>query len=305
MRDFNFEEVQSVTNAAGDTLYFTGGFYQNAFANYGALPINWQTRQGYLQNGATVVGYRANARQVSLNITSKSMTDRNQYWEQRRYLYDFFRPNIINNQTGSPITLTVRQPDNTEFELTAYYSGGLEISNPTDDNDWRIQETVALVAYDPVWRKSSVTTLAPAVGVADDLVFPFDFPFSFDAVSGRFINTGQINYQGTWKAYPTIAIDGAYTVCNIVNFGTGAEVSLQVPISLNEQRTIALSETNIQVIDGDGNSRFDELSVDSNLVDFYIPPVSSVADNRIQIQFIGGDSNADATITYNEAYFGI
>lgn len=304
-------EIYSITTIDGETLFFTGEYYlQNPTpAGLGLPPVDYQTRQGYRQQGSSVVAYTLKERPMQLAIVTTSNCNRDEFWRERSRILDYLRPNRGTNGLGNELTLTVRRADNTKRSIKCRYNGGLEFGDSdTGENNFNVNEVLRLQAFNPIWYDSAEVTNAPAASVDTDLIFPITFPIVFGSDGAIFI-TGDLAYEGTWRSYPTITIQGPYSTCRLENTATGTVITLLVSIGVTEQRIITLSEEGFSVADGIGVSKFNELGEGSNLVGFDIRPDSELEDGTTQqlkatlVNGVAGQSSV--TFEYFTRYIGI
>jgi len=299
-------ESYKLIKANGDELEFDiGKYFLKSTGAFGNPPIQYSTQKTFFQDGEIINNFTAAPRQFNLMLYAKPFNyevDRTSYWDLRLGILRFLSP-----QNGA-MTFQFTRDDHTIFELTNVYpTDGLTLGGETyneERNDGTIDEQIALTAFDPIWRKSPIVNTGTLTPTADEnLVFPITFPISFGS-SGVFINN-EINYEGTWKSYPKITINGPYTTCTITNVATGAVIRLIEPILSTNTRIIDLTDpvNGFTIVDEYGNNKFNEVNVGSNFTNFYLAPDE---DNEIQFSFLGGnDTHTDASIQYYERYLGI
>lgn len=299
-------DVHYITTFDGKTLHmFDSDVRLILYGNYGAPPTTFQTRRGYLQDGETEIGFLLGPRHVSVQLFREPTCNRQTYWDHRKELHDFLRPN-----RNGPMVFTLIRPDGSRRSLTVRGNPGLEFPiEPPDENSWVVKAPLEFVAYDPLWFDPSQHSSVLVGTVDTDLVFPITFDASHIVfgVSGVVSKT-TVNYQGTWITYPIITITGPYTTVNIQNLSTGVLISLNVAISAGDKRILDLTPGQQTVKDGSGNNKFGDLGPNSNLVDFDIRPNPMVANgvNVIQSQFIGGTLGQNfMTLSYYDRYFAL
>lgn len=305
-------EVLSIATADGQKLPFAGAWIAQGFANFGAAPVNYQTQSGYKQIGSQVLDYNLTERRMTILI--RAMSDdptRPAYWSQRAEILDFFRPN--RGTDGNELTLTIGRLDENgdvvRRSIQCRYESGLEFEDFDNDvNDFIADAGINVIAHNPIWYDSSETILTPSASSSDNLVFPITFPIVF-GTPGLIYDTGDLAYTGSWRAYPTMTITGPYTTCTLENLGTGASLDLLVQIGAGDSRIITLSEQRFSIVDNMGDSKFDELSLTSNLKDFFIPTSGEViagGAQQIQARLLGASESQSAfEFRYKTAYYGI
>lgn len=294
-------DLHTITSYDGETLYFPDEKQRFlVYGGYGAPPVEYQTRRGYKQDGATVVDYTIAPRPISLELWVKESCSRIAYWQNRAALHDFLRPN-----RGGAFEFTLTIDDGTKRALQVYPNPGLRFDPDRENNSWNINEPLEFTAYDPIWFNPDTTIIVASASVDDQLVFPIDFPIWFGLGSGVFEQS--ITYTGTWKTYPSLLVTGPYTLVTIENITTGAAIYLTVAIATGESRIITLDNANISIVDQNGNDKFGELGPDSNLVDFNLRPNPEVPGGVqvLRTTFVEPSITTGFQIAYNERYFAI
>lgn len=274
-----------------------------AYGNYGAPPTQFITRRGYKQHGSTEVDFLLDSRSIDLTLWHSPACNRQQYWDTRLALHEILRPN-----RGGPMTLTLIQPNGEQRALIVRADPGLTFP-PDTDNNWGIDDTIGMIAFDPVWFDPDTTDTSYDMQDATntDLVFPITFPIVF-GLSGVIFTTGVISYPGTWETYPIFTLTGPYLSVTIENLTTGIVISLVVAITEDDTRIIDLTPGAQRVVDGNGQTRYNELGTDSNLIDFSIQPAPLVPNGQqtIRVTMFGGSITlSSAHISYYNRYFAI
>jgi hypothetical protein len=301
-------DVQSFTTFDGEELILANqegdSLFAISYGNYGMPPVEYLIRRGYKQDGSTVVDYTVNDRSIMLTFYQVTACTREQYWQYRAALIDFFRPN-----RGGALTLTVREAGGNKRALKVYAAPGFVFA-PTapDESGFVLQEPLTFVAYDPIWYDPTTASVVVTGTSGSQLVFPITFPIVFDPDGVVFSTT--INYVGNWNSYPIVTINGPYTSATIRNVSTGVNVVLFIAIGVGEQRVIDFTPGSQSVTDGMGVDKFGDLSPspNSNLVDFNIRPDPLVPNgaNSFEITLTGGAiGTSSVTIAYNARYVGI
>lgn len=298
-----YGDVIHIETFDGDELFFTGeDFKLLAYGNLGAPPTEYLTRRGYKQHGVTELDFLLNPRTIIVQLWRSAALDRQTYWDNRKELHDFLRPN-----RNGPFTFTIRTPNGDERSTTVRAEPGLVFPPTPDLNDWTVNEQLDFVAFNPLFRNAAQDVIALSSSVQTELVFPITFPISF-GTSGVYLTTGTITYEGTWKAYPTITLTGPYTRAVIINQETGVSIYMSVAIAAGEQRIITLTPGQQSITDADGNNKFSDLGAGANLVDFALLPDPEVADGQqeITIQLVDGvNGQSAASLSYYEQFFAL
>ena len=271
-----------------------------SYGNYGMPPIEYQTRRGYKQDGATVLDYQLGVRAMTVNLVQGGRCTRKKYWQYRDSLIDFLRPN-----RGGPLTLELRRAGNTRRAITVYADGPQFAPESPDTNHFDIDETITLTAYDPIWYDPTQNTVSFNGVAASQLVFPATFPISFSPDGVTF--TTNVTYTGTYVSYPVITITAPYNSCLIENVTTGVRFSFNIPLT-SGQRIVTLTPGSQSIVDASGVDKFSELADDSNLVDFNLRPSPQVSGgtNQLRATMTGASIGTSAfSVRYFTKYIGI
>lgn len=274
-----------------------------AYGNLGASPTQFITRRGYRQNGATEVDFLLQPRTISVELWHSPACNRQVYWDTRKDLHDFLRPN-----RNGPMTFTLQTPNGNNRSIIVRADPGLVFPpQGNNNNNWNIQEQMDFIAYDPTFFDAAQTLTTLSSTTQTQLIFPITFPITF-GTSDVFLTTGTITYLGTWKSYPTITITGPYTRANIQHVELGINITLSTAILAGETRIIDLTPGSQSIVDGSGNNKFSDLGAGSDLVDFAIYPDPEIAngDQEITVQLVDGVAGiSTASIAYYTRYFGL
>jgi len=298
-------ESYKLIKTNGDELEFNiGEFFLLSLAGLGNPNINYTTQKSFFMDGEVVTNFVVEPRQLTFPFlgNNEAVEDRIDFWNLRKRILRFLSP--VNGAMVFQITLD----DHTVYELSNVYpTNGLTLDGNTfsqDRNDGRIEEGLKLTAYDPIWRQMPINSsgvLVPVVG--EDLIFPIEFPISFGVSGANF--TEAIDYEGTWRSYPKITIQGPYTTATLTNSATGASFTLINAITSAEQRIIDLTDpiAGFTVVDGLGNNKISELNLTSNLTQFYLMPDTT---NTITGVMNGGSGSLTRlTIEWYTKWLGI
>lgn len=272
-----------------------------AYIGYGAPPIEYVTQRGYKQHGETKLDYLLSTRSVTIDLWKKPACDRATYWANRLALHDLLRPN-----RGGSLELILTIPDGTRRAILLDPNPGAVFDTPqTDDNNWELNETLDFIAFNPIWYSAESTVVSTAEDADQDLIFPITFPIFFGPGGVTF--TATIVYTGSWVEYPIITIEGPYNSVDIVNLTTGAVIGFFIPILQGQSRIIDLTPNAISIVDENGVNRFDELTAETNLVDFAInpDPIAPGGINELQAQMTGVSTATRFIVEYRERYYAI
>lgn len=298
-----YGDVLHIETFDGQELYFTDADVKLiAYGNLGAPPTNFITRQGYKQNGVTEVDFLLQPRSISVELWRSGECERQTYWDNRKALHDFLRPN-----RNGPLTFTLRTPNGDLRSIVVRADPGMTFPAQSNNNNWALQEQFDFIAFDPTFFNSAEIDLVFSTATQLQLIFPITFPISF-GTSDEFLSSGTISYGGTWKTYPTITLDGPYTRAVITNVTTGVVIFMSIPILAGEQRIINLTPGDQSITDANGVNKFSDLGVGSNLIEFALLPDPEVANGQqeITIQLVDGIAGTSgATLDYFERYFAL
>lgn len=271
----------------------------NGFAS---PPVQWITRRGYKQHGLTEIDYLLDAREIQIELFQTGNLNRETYWAERKRFIDLVRHN-----RGGPMILTIYLPDGSRRAIVVRANPGVALDRSTDDNNWSFNESLRLMAFDPIWYDPDTISSTQTASEQDNLVFPIEFPIWFGA-DGTAVSYDASAYAGNWRSYPVFTINGPYTWVEISNIEKGVSVLLQTAILAGETRIIDLASGAQSITDPEGNSHWDELDPSSNLVEMAIYPLEELgaSTQTIQVTFNGGDDTINQfTLEYVERYIGI
>lgn len=292
-----------IETADGNELFFGDpDFRLLTYGGLGAASTQFITRRGYKQNGSTEIDYLLQPRTITIELWRSPACDRQTYWDNRKALHDFLRPN-----RNGPLTFTLRTPNGDLRSIIVRADPGLTFPGSNNNNNWNLQEQMDFIAFNPLFFNAaqSVTTLSSTT--QNQLVFPITFPISF-GTSDMFLTTGAITYLGTWKSYPIITLTGPYTRAVITNVQGGVALFMSVAIAVGEQRIIDLTPGAQSITDANGVNKFSDLGAGSNLIDFALLPDPEVAGGiqTITIQLVGAANGvSSASLNYYERYFAL
>lgn len=297
-----YGDVLMITTADGNELIFSDPDVRLlSYGNLGAPQTQFITRQGYKQNSRTELDYLLQPRTITVELWHSPACDRQTYWDNRRDLHDFLRPN-----RGGPLTFTLRTPNGDLRSIIVRADPGMIFPSSNNNNNWNVQESFDFIAFDPTFFDTAQIALVLASTAETQLVFPITFPISF-GTSNLLFSAGTITYAGTWKTYPIITLTGPYTRAVVTNVQTGIVFFLSVAILAGQQRIIDLTPGAQSIEDASGENKFSDLGPGSDLVNFNLRPDPEVAggNQEIQIQLIDGTGASGASLAYFTRYFGL
>lgn len=303
MSDNQAGDVLEITTFDGNNLVLINPDVKLlAYGNLGAPPTQFITRRGYRQNGATEVDFLLQPRTISVELWHSPVCDRQTFWDTRKDLHDFLRPN-----RNGPLTFTIQTPNGNQRAIIVRADPGLVFPPQSNDNSWNTREQFDFIAYNPTFFDASQTILALSSTTQQQLIFPITFPITF-GTSDVFLTTGNLTYVGTWKSYPIITLTGPYTRAQIQHVTLGINILLSVAIGAGESRILDLTPGSQSIVDSSGNNKFSDLGVGSDLVDFALYPDPEVPGGvqEITAQLVDGVAGVStAILTYYNRYFAL
>jgi hypothetical protein len=297
-------ESYKLIKSNGDELEFNNDtYYLNRLGGLGNPDIDYTTQKTFFQDGSIVTNFVVSPRQLNFPIITdnENIDKRTDFWDLRNEILSFLSP------VSGAMSFQITTDDHITYELVNVFpTNGLTMEGNTfsdSRNDGRIDENLRLTAFDPIWRISPINTTGQLTPVeSQNLIFPFEFPILFGSGGGEVDQT--ISYQGTWRSYPKITIDGPYNTATITNKQNSVSISLVRPITVGEQRIIdLLSPTEgFSITDASGNNKIGEINLNTNLTQFFFVPD---ATNGIDAVFNGGDANTRVTVEWYTKLLGI
>jgi hypothetical protein len=285
-----------MTGPLGDVIYLTtfdrkslfapdDNFRVQAFNDFGSPPVDFQTRKGYHQHGATEVGYTLAPRTVSIAYWAAPSCTREEYWRRRTELLSFVRHN-----RGGPIVLTVVEAGGAKRALVVRANPGFKFPEGADRNTWDVEETLDFVAFDPIWFDPTVIEPLCLSAAGTGLIFPITFPITFGSSGIRCSHS--ITYLGTWESFPTLELTGPFTGALIEHVESGYIIELVQAVTNGDKRVITLTPGSQSIVDSLGVNKFSDLGPSSNLVDFKLLPDPEMPGGiqTIQATFLGATS---------------
>ena len=309
-RDWHF--VRERADGSTDRLRLDSNFELGRIEGTGVASVEYDTEQSPQEDGVKVVNYRLSERTITLVIVhsgSSSEEERDYYIEQ---IYDFFRPNLY-----KPVSLITTYIDGRRRAITIRPEGDIDIQ-PDELAEGGFQITVTVIAHNPVWynpdtvdnKNSFNISQADATSVSVTIprvIFPITFPITFGP-RGRPFSTPDLEYDGNYPTRPKIVLSGPFSGVRVENTGTLVYFSLISDVSSDESRTIEFNaeSSGWEITDENGNDRRYEVSIDSNLEDFFIEPTDRLQyDQKISALFNGIATDTALDVEYQEKYISM
>lgn len=274
----------------------------------GLPPIRRLTERGPQQHGVTDVGFRLDARPITL-VLGMLARDESRYHDRRRDLLRIFRPST------SVIKLRWTLANGEVRQLDCYATGGLPMTLSERANrahaggflGFYQRLPVALYAPDPLFYDPTQVTVTIEDADFAGLEVPMAVPLVVGP--GSLDETATINYAGDWDEYPVIRINGPITNPVITNATTGETIDLTgASIAAGDYYDVDLRYGFKTVKDQDGTSRINYLTTDSDLGTWHLKanPVPDGTTYANSITAAGTDTNDQTSIviSYYNRYIG-
>lgn len=279
----------------------TGGLaYLESDAGFGMSPVSRITERGPLQNGVSDLGFRLQPRNMSLVLVKPEACPNN--WRRLRQTFlDAFKP------SDEASNLLWEFGDGSRRQIDFHLINGLTIPwTAADRVRPSLRDGVQLYAPDPTWYDPDTSEVEWTLDVLTQLSFPASFPISFgtDAIN----EIVEIEYTGTWLAFPIVVFTGPITAPLIRNITTGEKLELSYTVSAGESVTIDTRYGHKTVRNNSGVNLISYLSSDSDLATFHIAADPEAADGINQLFASGTDAVEGRTsirATWNDRYIGI
>ena len=281
---------------------------------FGSPPHEYITQTHYGSTGERVLQYNLGPRSLTFTITNSDIDTRSEYWAEREELLNIARPNQY-----EPVRIIVNRTDGTKRALDIRPDGGAEF--PAGENHGSaIIETTSWIAHNPLWynpeRKIITVDSQSDTGTSErTFVFKLNtepskphgvtFPATFGYIAGY--STPDLSYRGTFTTHPLIHIYGPCSGASIMNLATEVGFTLDGSILEGDYRRIEyVFGKGYLIQDSEGNSRYNELGIESNLLDFNIRPNNLIKyTQKIRVSISGTGTGTRWSIEYYERFYGI
>ena len=270
----------------------------------GMAPAHRISQQGPQQHGASDVGYRLDPRTLVIGLLVKG-GDAATWFAARSALLQLFRPadGLVSLQLVSGSF--VRQIDaafTTQFDKN---SMGMPV-DPDLRSTWQ-PVSISLECPDPTWYDPSGQSVTYGIGGSGQAMnVPLAVPWSVGASA---INTSrQVNYAGTWDAWPIVTINGPINSPVLTNTTLGDKLDFTgVNIAAGGKRVIDCRYGYKTVVDENGANKVSDLTSDSNLATFRIGahPSPLNGTNSIAVSGTGLTAATEVYLQFNPRYVGV
>jgi hypothetical protein len=294
----------------GETYNFSNAttqFLLSGIQGQGTPPVEYRVQRGPFQDGVTPLGFVLGPRNV-LMTHRRNTGCRQDYWDARADFLNFIRPNRQESGEFIPGILRKTLPDGDKRDLSVFIQQGPDFTGKQMGrwDEFSFQEVITFIAHDPIFFDPDSTLQELSLPTnGDELSFAITYPIRFSSPGG--VPTDDIEYEGTYKSFPTFVLQGPMREPIIDNVSTGERIKIEDDIDAGRTVTISLEFGNKTVVDDLGNNLIGELSTDSDLATFHLAPHPEAPDgiNQIGITAQLTTAASRATITWFDRYYGI
>jgi len=278
---------------SGITVYVTGAI------NWGIAPVTRITQRGPFQDGDSDIDYRINPRVINLPIVIPGTTYEQQV-SNRENLIQMFKPG---NDTA---TLRHKINEDTFYEIAR--SIDVKIAGATMDSsqmDFNVRAVIQLRADDPTWYNST-QNVQKITYTQFGTPTPYPKPYPVPYGAGSVDNFISVAYTGTVVAYPILQCIGPLTNLTIVD-GAGRIIAFTTSISAGDTWTVDLRYGRKTIVDQNGVSKFQYLSIQSDIINWglYPDPTFDAGLQYISVSATGTTSVSEVYMYWYDRYFGI
>lgn len=233
----------------------------------GSAPVRRLVERGPFQDGDSDLGYRLDARLISLVVASVSAT-RADADAARDLLWSFVKP------LAGSVTLRCVRDDGATRQIDVYPTDIIDAPVTEEDRIGAFQRyAVQLRAPSPIWYSPEGASFA-AIGGAATGASGFQVPTDVPTVQVPLttIDVAQsLTYPGTWPEFPRIILYGPGTGYTVENETTGEVLDFPaLGLSSGEYVVIDLGYGAKSVTDDTGANVIDELDSDSDLATWHL-----------------------------------
>lgn len=285
----------------GNYYDLSGGLaYLESDDGFGLPEVLRVTDRGPLQNGVNDLGFRLQPRNINL-VLVKPEACPNSWRRLRQTFLDAFKPSDL------PFSLRWEFGDGSRRQIDLHFTGGLSLPWTVADRVRpSLRDAVKLYAPDPTWYDPDTNSATWSLSIQDELSFPASFPISF---GGDAINESvDVDYPGTWLAYPIVTFTGPIVAPAIRNVTTGEKLELSYTVSAGESVTIDTRYGYKTVQNNSGTNLISYLSSDSDLATFHIAADPEAVDGANTLFASGSGAIFGQTsirAEWNDRYIGI
>jgi hypothetical protein len=295
--------VEGITFSLDDGVYC----YYMGDDGLGMSPQHRFSSRGTMQDGDTDRGERMDPRvfRLFLEVDGTSLTD---LFEKRNRLISIFKAS--SNPLIFQFNVRIRDEFIWPIYIDAFFVGDMAL--PSSDREGYTQKMAATFkANDPTFYDETASVLSFLIaGGSGSGAIPMAVP---TAIGASTINQVQsIDYQGTWKSYPTlIRITGPITDAVITNQTTGEKLDFTgKTIAAGHYYDIDCRWGYKTVKDETGANKIADLTSDSDLATWHFKEVMPYYGgmsgiNSIRVTGSGCTGATRVDITFLTRYLGI
>lgn len=263
----------------------------------GISPLHRLSERGPQQHGDSDQGFRLDPRIVSLILRVEEPN----MLAKRDTLMGYFKPR------DTALILKWTRDDAEVRQLDCHYTARLGLStNFTSRYLMKLPIQLKSAGNPAFYDPELVVVVFVMGGGGETMDIPLVVPWKIGA-SGIDVTT-PVTYEGTWRAYPLIIVDGPITSCVITNLGTGEKLDfLGVTVANGEQRVIDLQYARKTVVDELGADCIADLTTDSDLSTWHIQeaPDAPGGINSIQVTGTGASGATAVAIRFYTRYISL
>ncbi len=265
-------------------------------ANLGGIPVQYQTARGFGQHGHSVLGWRLEARTLTFRWLDVAV-NRAALWARRAALLGALKPN------NGIVTYRRVLPDGQVRQIQGWLGGDLSLQ---EDGGPYQEVGFSLECPDPSFYDPTELTTTLAEGTPLALAFPVWFSDGLSAEDDDFwfdeegVAAGMVDYAGSWRCYPVIAIDGPYSWLRLTNTTTGAYLTLGVALAAGQTLTIDLTPGAQTITDNLGSDRLSDRTAGS-FIDWYL----EAGTNVFKATGAGISGSTEIRLFYTNRYIAI
>lgn len=149
-----------------DNLIFTKKWRLVEIENVGGAPVEYSASVLHEIEGALVSGYTVQPRPITLGVLYRGAKNQRSYFEGRRRLDDFIRPNQY-----KPVRLYAVLPSHETVFLEVYASPGAAMPL-TRERGRTFLEPVNITAQNPIWVREEIEEVSVSFGSVSTVVAP-------------------------------------------------------------------------------------------------------------------------------------
>ena len=267
-----------------------------AYDGLGLPPSHDITERGPSQHGDTYIDFRLDPRYITL-VLGVTGTGYSNLLTKVRNLTSL----VKHRNTVIPIRFTTDIGD--QRLINVVYREGLTLPLSVEGS-YHYRMGIELKASDPVFSASSATTSTYDVDVGDDF-FVVPTPVPTQMGQSFLDKTADITYDGTWRVFPTIRINGPITDCVIDNLTTDEKLDFTgTEIASTDYYDVDCTYPNKTVQNSASANKAADLTDDSDLVTFHLEadPDSASGINSMRVRGRSITSETSVVFTYTNLF---